>query len=125
MKLAAGMEHRVFVSVEAAIRLAAPLDGSGPLDARAIDYGHVSGGDSGPWQMAARLDREARVRAILGQFPRQRQAVLAAFAWNMPVGRVAKVVGSPRSTVHRWWQEDRERFRQRLQEAGLMDSSGT
>lgn len=120
MRLAAGMEGRRFRSVEDAIRAAAPLDGSGPLDARAIDYGHVGGGSSGPWQMAARLDREARVRAILGQFDARRRVVLVGMAWNVGASRVGRAVGVSRATVYRWWPALRDRFGERLREVGLL-----
>jgi len=119
VRLAAGMEHRAYPTVDAAIRAAFPVAG-GPLDARGIDYGHAGAGTTGPWQLAARLDREARVRAIVGQLPEQRQRVLVAYAHGASYRAIARRLHVSSSTVHRWHRGDWERVRERLLEIGLL-----
>lgn len=120
MRLAAGMEHRTYPTVDAAIRAAFPVAG-GPLDARGIDYGHVGAGTTGLWQMAARLDREARVRAVVGQLPPWRQRVLIAYAHRYSYRTIARVSGVSDRSVRRWHREDREHVSARLQDLGLLE----
>ena len=108
MRLAAGMEHRAF-----------PVVG-GPLDARGIDYAHAGAGTTGPWQLAARLDREARVRAIVGQLPEQRQRVLIAWAHGASYRAISRWLRVSDRTIRRWHRVDWEHVRARLVEVGLL-----
>lgn len=123
MRLAAGMEHRPYATVDAAIRAAFPVTG-GPLDARGIDYGHIGAGTTGPWRLEARLDREARVRAVVGQLPERRQRVLVAYAHRASYRAIARAAHVSDRTVRRWHQHDREHVRSRLQDLGLVEAFG-
>ena len=119
--VAAGMQPRPYSTVDAAIRAACPVSG-GALDARGIDLDSVRAGSSGPWQLAARLDREARVRAVLGQLPEQRQRVLVAYAHGASYRAIARAAHVAPSTVMRWHRASRDWVAARLRQIGMLDA---